>query len=175
MSEQLSTPNASPKPDNLNAILYGGVLILVAGLIPFVNFTCCLPTIGGAMFAVYYFTNQYSLTLTASEGAKLGILAALVGGFAGILVGDLLQILGVEFYIKQGESIGRFIAERLGGAEAARQADLQAAKRAAEGLKLTTVLIQIVSVVIFALIFGGIGGATGAAIFKKGKPEVPQA
>ena len=162
------TTEPAGEPDDFKAMMTGATVIFVISLIPFANFTCCLPHLAGTLVALHLFTKQYQLSLTYGDGIKLGILTALLGGLAAWVVMVLLHMvfhyqpgtkeikdLMLQFYTKYAPQAVDQIKEAF-------------AKQETQGMTVGMIMIGLVSVVITSAIAGLIGGAIGTAWFKRG-------
>lgn len=173
-------PNAvttADEPDDFKAMLIGATLIFVVSLIPYVNLasTCCLPQIVGALVAVHLFTAKYSLTLSAGRAMKLGIFTCLMGMLAAWAVGmALLFLFNYQPGAKEVEMLVLKLVGMTGNADVVEQTRQQFELQKAQGLGLAQIAVGLIGSVIFAGIAGVIGGAIGAAIFKRGPKEMKQ-
>jgi len=154
--------------DKTQSILIGGavVAVLSTSYIGFINCLCCAGVIIGAMTAVWHYTNTNSLTIPAGEGAVIGLLAALMGAVLAMLVNYILISLG----IRSDQVIVEFILNRFGDQMPIEQVEAMEDQLDASlnfGSYLTNGLIGMV----VSTIFGAIGGAIGASVFKKGEDE----
>jgi hypothetical protein len=120
---------------------------------------CCLGVIAAGLVAVWHYTSTKGVTITGGEGAGMG---AAAGAISAIFVGLLSYALIAAGILPDPEVVmqemlesmpedQRAMAERFGGAG-------------------TGPLGWLINALIYAVI-GTIGGAIGAAIFKKGGPE----
>ncbi len=167
MSEQLTTQPQPESPDNFNSILIGGGVIFVIGIVPFLNLIngCCLGMLLGGGVAVWHYANQYSLTLTSGEGFKLGALAGLLGGLAGLVVGYvLLALIGYQ----PGVDDSKNLMLNLFGSDPAVRAQIEESFREASELSPSSIAIGTIGTVIIYPLFSGLGGILAASIFKKG-------
>ena len=165
------------KPDDFQAMLYGAAVVFVLSVIPFVNLLgCCLiPQILGALLAVYWFTNKYQLTISPGKGIILGILTCMLGGIAAFVVGMILQKLGINPVEKFTNQMTIDLMERFAGPEAADAAREQIEKQMRQGLTAIQVVIGLFVSVGLNALGGLVGGAIGAAVFKKAPPAIPPA
>lgn len=164
---QLSPPSAE-EPDDFQAMLVGAGIIFGVSFIPYASMTCCLPHVIGALVAVHLYTRKYGLTLSYGKGIKLGVLTCLMGGLAAwVVVMALLLVFSYHVGAKEGETIALFLA-KMGGPEAVEKAKEALEAQKSQGLSVIQVVIGFVSASVFTAISGLIGGALGAAIFKRG-------
>lgn len=156
------------QPDDFRAMVIGGVLIFIITFIPFAVLSCCLPHIFGALLAIHLFTSQYSLSMTAREGIKLGILTCLLGGLSSWVVAMLLYFL-FDYQIggKEVEWMTLTMAEKFSGEEAIEQVKIEMERQRAQGLSMLQIGIGLISNILFVCVSGLIGGSIGAKIFKR--------
>jgi hypothetical protein len=181
MNESTTSASLDPAPeqdiDDFKAMMIGAAIIVVLSYIPYVRMGCCLLHWVGTLVAVHLFTQQYRLTLSYGGGIRLGVLTCLLGGYAAWIIGVALWLIfGTQVGAEEGRALGLFLAEKLGGAEALEAAKQQMEAQQSQGITLGQVLIGAVSVGVIAAISGVIGGAVGAALFRRGpKPEAADA
>jgi len=74
--------------------LLGGLFIGVLSALPIVNLAncccCCLWIVGGGVIAAYLDQQSDSRPITASRGARVGLLAGVVGAFVWLVVSRVL-------------------------------------------------------------------------------------
>ncbi len=173
MSEQFTTESQSESPDNFNSVLIGGTVIFVIGIVPFLNLIngCCLGMLLGGGVAVWHYTNQYNLTLTSGEGFKLGALAGLLGGLAGLVVGYVLLAL---FDYQPGKEALQELMLNIFGSDPATRAQMEESFReqSTNALSVSAIAIATITTAIIYPLFAGLGGIIGASLFKKGSPQV---
>ncbi len=173
MSEQFTTESQSESPDNFNSVLIGGTLIFVIGIVPFLNLinSCCLGMLLGGGVAVWHYTNQYNLTLTSGEGFKLGALAGLLGGLAGLVVSYVL--IALFDYQPGAEAIKDLMLNIFGDDPTVRaQMEESFREQSANALSASAIAIGVITTAIIYPLFAGLGGIIGASLFKKGSPQV---
>lgn len=154
-------------PSKQQSIILGG---LVAGLLStsylsFINFLCCAGILAGALVAVWHYTDTNELTLPAGQGAVIGILAALVGWGVSFVLNYVL----IQAGIRADLTVSQFMLDRFGASMPPEQYDALIAQMEEEITVGKYVLSALPGLALSAL-FGAIGGAVGAAIFKKGEP-----
>jgi hypothetical protein len=152
----------------LQPALLGGVFIGVLSALPFIsaaNCCCCLWVIAGGVLAVYLRQQNSAVSLPASEGALLGLMAGFIGGIiAGVLGYAIAMVVGPW----QNEWMMRlFEANQDTPPEVREMMERMLANAGA--FALAGILMN---VVVYS-VFGLLGGLLGAAIFKKNAP--PQA
>ena len=151
-------------PKKLKAAAIGGGAAGIASSIPIVNLAnclCCALVVGGGMLAVYLAMRGEPAAEKAplGEGAMIGVLAGVAAAVVGAIVAiPLTAIFGdpmeMARSIMEGiEGIPPEVLEALGGEEAGAMA----------AIGLVGFLISLVVDVIFS----GIGGVIGAAVFHK--------
>jgi hypothetical protein len=172
MTNNHETPAVVPpaeEPDDFKAMATGAALIFVVSFIPYASFSCCLPYLFAGLLAVHLYTSKYALTLSLGSGIKLGIFTCLMGGFAAWVVAMAIRLIfDYQVGAKEGEALGLYMAEKMGGPEAAKAAREAIAAQQSQGITVAQVLIGIASVAVFSALSGLIAGALGAAIFKRG-------
>lgn len=173
MSEQLTTSTQPESPDNFNSIVIGASVIFVIGIVPFLNLIngCCLGMLLGGGVSVWHYVNQYNLSLTSGEGFKLGALAGLLGGLAGLVVGYLLLAL---FDYQPGAEAIKDIFLNLAGNDPEVRAQLEESFReqSQNALSVSNIAISTASTVIIYPLFAGLGGIIASSMFKKGSAPV---
>jgi putative flippase GtrA len=155
-------------PNKQQSIVLGG---LVAGLLStsylgFINFLCCLGVIVGAVIAVWHYTDNNELTIKPGQGAMMGVLAALVGW----AVAFVLNFVLIKIGIRHDLAITQFMIDKFGESMPPESYDQLIEQMETEITIGKYVLNGLIGIPISA-IFGAIGGAIGAAIFKKGPDE----
>ncbi|WP_211204032.1 hypothetical protein [Chloroherpeton thalassium] len=164
------------KPDDYNAILLGGVVIMAISLVPYLsllNSLCCLGIMLGGFTSVYHYTSSYKLTILSGEGFKLGSLAGVLGGLASLVISYTLQLV---FSYQPGSELLELMHDlqiQMAQGDPDVIAELDALYQKASEVELTVVQMifgTIVTVTIDAL-FSGIGGAIGTSFFKYGNRE----
>jgi len=178
MSEEQLNPAAQndDSPDTFNALLWGAGVIVVTSLLPYVgilNNLCCLGVIVGGLVTAYQYINQYQLTIRGGEGFKLGALAGLLGGMGYFIIFTAVQML-LDYQINIEETKNLLIALFGSDPQAREQIEESFRKQKLEGVTISNILIGLISTLIIYPIAGGIGGAIGAAIFRKGKTDLKE-
>lgn len=169
MSEQLTTPAQPESPDNFNSVLIGASVIFVIGVVPFLNLinACCLGMLLGGGVAVWHYVNQYNLALTSGEGFKLGAMAGLLGGLAGLVVGYVLIVL--FDYQPGAEAIKELMLNIFGDDPTVRaQMEESFREQSANALSAGNIAIGAISTIIIYPLFAGLGGIIAASMFKRG-------
>ncbi len=155
-------------PDAKQSIILGGLItgLLSTSYLGFINFICCLGVLIGTVVTIWHYTDTNELTISAGTGAKYGVFAALIGlGIATLLNFVLLQV-GID----HTTAFNDFIIAKLGDTMPPEQ--IEAMEAAGEEAKSLSGILRGLGMgsVAFA-IFGAIGGAIGAKMFKKGGDE----
>ncbi len=158
-------------PSKQQSIILGG---LVAGLLStsylgLINMLCCAGVIVGALVAVWHYTDTNELTITAGQGAVLGLLAALVGWGISLVLNYVLIKAG----IRSDLVVSQFFLDRFGDSMPAESYDQLVDQMTAE-MSLGAYLKTSIWGVLFSTVFGAVGGAIGAVIFKKGGDEATE-
>jgi uncharacterized membrane protein required for colicin V production len=133
----------------------GGLVVGFLSSIPFINYCCCLWAIGGGMLAAYMYIQKSPTPITVGDGAILGILAGLIGGFIYLIIG-----LPIAYFISAAQLEQAMEQMRQSGIE----------------LPLTGIALLLVSGLIGAAILAVlslIGGMIGVAAFEKRKGAAP--
>jgi hypothetical protein len=134
--------------NKLKPALLGGLIVGVLSAIPFINYCCCIWSIGGGALAAYLYIKSSPTPVATGEGA-------MVGGLAGVVGGIIYLILGLPIAIFFGM--------------AAMEDQLY---RTGVHLPFSGVLLMIVAGIVGAIILAGLatlGGVIGVAIFEKRK------
>ena len=148
------------RPGMFVPALIGGVIAGILSGIPLVNCLCCLWIIGGGILAAYFLTKESPVTLTAGDGAIVGI-------FTGIIAAIVQAVVNIPFRamsekIVQGimDRFSQYYDEMPSGWESwLEEGDF-------EGSIVWTILGLVVSVIIFSAL-GALGGIIGISLFRK--------
>lgn len=144
--------------NKLKPALLGGLIVGVLSAIPFINYCCCIWSIGGGALAAYLYIKSSPVPVRTGDGA-------MVGGLAGVFGGIIYLILGLPIALVFGM--------------AAMQDSLN---RSGVELPISGFLLMIVAAIVGAIILAllaTLGGVIGVAIFEKRKgdglaPPAPQ-
>lgn len=134
--------------NKLKPALLGGLIVGVLSAIPFINYCCCIWSIGGGVLAAYLYIKSSPIPVTMGDGA-------IVGGLAGIVGGIIYLIIGLPIAILFGMAA---MTEQL--------------SRSGVRLPFSGTLLMIVAGIIGAIILAvlaTLGGIIGVAIFEKRK------
>lgn len=155
-------------PSKQQSIVLGGVLvgILSTSYLGLINLLCCAGVIIGALVAVWHYTSQNELTISAGQGAGIGAMAALLGW----AIAFILNFALIKAGVRSDQAITQIILDKLGSNMPPEQYDAMVQQMEAEitfGKYFLNSLIGLA----FSALFGAIGGAIGGAVFKKGPVE----
>jgi hypothetical protein len=151
----------------LQPALLGGVFIGVMSALPIINAgncCCCLWVLAGGALAVYLRQQNSPVTLTAAEGALMGLMAGLVGGIIGVILSIPIQMAIGPW---QQEWMTRIMAGNEDMPPEARE--MMERLVAGNAMRVAGAILNIVT----SIIFGMLGGLLGVAIFKKNAPPQP--
>ncbi|HEY8187353.1 MAG TPA: hypothetical protein VIF64_14860 [Pyrinomonadaceae bacterium] len=144
--------------NKLKPALLGGLVVGLLSAIPFINYCCCIWSIGGGVLAAYLYIKDSPVPVTTGDGA-------MVGGLAGVVGAIIYLVIGLPIAILFGMTA---MEEQL--------------SRSGVQLPFSGVLLMIVSGIVAAIILAvlaTLGGLIGVAIFEKRKgsgiaPPPPQ-
>jgi hypothetical protein len=151
----------------LQPALLGGLVIGVLSGLPVVsagNCCCCLWILGGGALAVYLRQQKQPESITAAEGALVGLMAGAMGGVLATVIAIPMQMLFGDLQRQMMES---WLAGMSEMPPEAREA-LERMSSGGAALALTGAYNLVTGVV-----FGMLGGLLGVAIFKKNVPPQP--
>lgn len=137
-----------------------GVAAVLTGLIPaFGDCLACIILIAAGMLAVWHYTDRHHVTVTGGQGLLLGALAGLIAGGVQTMVAALFTRIGVTPGWQ--EELRRGFEES--GMDPTQIEQIQ---------QMLSSPAAYVGILVFGLfvtaVAGGIGGAIGAAAFKRG-------
>jgi hypothetical protein len=146
--------------------LVGGAIAGVLSGIPLLNCLCCLWIIGGAMLASYLLAKDSPVSLTAGDGAIVGI-------FTGIIAAIVRAILSIPLHAVEAQ-FARSLMQRLSQYAEEMPSGWQSwLDRGTAGASVSWLLFGLViSAAIFSAL-GALGGVIGASVFRKKKPAEP--
>lgn len=136
--------------NKLKPALLGGLIVGVLSAIPFINYCCCIWSIGGGALAAFLYIKDSPVPVRMGDGA-------MVGGLAGVVGGIIYLILGLPIAIFFGM--------------AAMQDSLN---RGGVDLPISGPILMIVAGIVGAVILAllaTLGGVIGVAIFEKRKGD----
>jgi hypothetical protein len=153
----------NPAPSKLQPALFGGLFIGVLSALPLVNLAncCCLWVIGGGVLATYLLQQNYPYSITAADGALVGLLAGLIGGAIGVLVAIPIEMAVGPI---QQRMIENFI---LSNPDVPPETKSMIENMGRSGLSGVLILLRLMFSVVIGAIFGMLGGLLGVALFKK--------
>lgn len=137
--------------NKLKPALLGGLIVGVLSAIPFINYCCCIWSIGGGVLAAYLYIKSSQTPVAMGEGA-------MVGGMAGAVGAVIYLILGLPIAIFFGMA-----------------AMEQQLYRSGVHLPFSGILLMIVSGIVGAIVLAvlaTLGGVIGVAIFEKRKGNI---
>jgi hypothetical protein len=75
--------------------LLGGLFIGVLSALPMVNWCncCCLWIVGGGVLAAYLQQQNQAAPLTVTNGARVGLIAGIIGAFVWLLLSRVLDVV----------------------------------------------------------------------------------
>lgn len=151
------------------SILLGSavVAVLSTSYLSFINCLCCLGVIAGAMVAVWHYTQTNQLTIKPGEGAVMGLMAGLIGAVIALVLNYILMQIGIRHDAALLNAMLDMFQDSLPPEqydELVRQRD----EPTTLGSYLTSGMIGVA----VSAIFGAVGGAIGAALFKKGAEPI---
>jgi len=156
-------------PSKQQSILLGGIVagLLSTSYLGLINLLCCAGVIIGALVAVWHYTDTHKLTIPAGQGAVIGLLAGLVGTVISLMLNYIL----IEMGIRSDQAITQFILNSFGDSMPPEQYDAMAEQMNSE-MTLSAYMANGLFAAVISLVFGAIGGAIGASVFKKAE-ETP--
>lgn len=158
--------NQHQKPGLLTPALIGGAVAGVLSGIPLLGCLCCLWIIGGAMLATHLAAKSFPVSMTAGDGAIIGILAGVVAAVVDGLVSIPLQAINAEFLQRLMERFAEYSSQLPGNWRELME----------RGMNKPSLAWFFIGLVISAAIFaalGAVGGVIGASLFgKKSAPAI---
>ena len=73
--------------NKLKPALLGGLIVGILSAIPFINYCCCIWSIGGGLLAGFLYIKSSPTPVSVGEGAIVGGLAGIVGGIIYLIIG----------------------------------------------------------------------------------------
>lgn len=147
--------------------LIGGLIVAVPSLIPFVsyaNFCLCLWSWIGGIVAVKLLSNTSARPLVVGDGARIGLLAGLIGGAIYLVVAAPIMAWQMDRMVERLSSTPNFPPEWV-----------ETFLRVQQSLGMR-VGLALLSSLLAALLMAGftvLGGMLGVAIFEKRSGPVP--
>lgn len=155
-------------PDKKQSILMGALVagILSTSYLSLINILCCLGVIAGALVAVWHYTDSNELTIPTGTGAGLGAMAAI----GGALIALVLNLVLIQVGIRHDVAVTEFMLNSFGDSMPPEQVEAMEAQIEAPFAFGPYMLNGLIGFAVSA-VFGAIGGAIGAKVFKKGGDE----
>jgi hypothetical protein len=151
------------RPGPFVPALVGGLAAGVLTSVPFLGCFCCLWIIGGAMLSAHLWAKNSPVSLTAGDGAIVGIFSGIIAAVAMSVLSLPLQAMNREFARRFVEQLSQWFQNLPSEWDAWLQ-------RSAQGTTLAMFLFGlVVSAAVFAVL-GGLGGVIGASLFGKRTP-----
>ena len=153
-------------PSKTQSILLGGLVVglLSTSYLGFINMLCCAGIILGAMVSVWHYTNENMLTIQAGQGAAMGALAGIAGSLIALLLDQVVGLIGLPTGTEIQQQIQQmFMPSNLDPDQLEQMQQQQE--------QFNTPMFKAIGAVFgiaISAIFGAIGGAIGASVFKKG-------
>lgn len=157
---------SNQRPGMLTPALVGGVAAGVLTAFPFLGCLCCLWIIGGAMLAAYLLARNSPTSLSAGDGAIVGIFTGIVAAVVDSVVSIPFQAANEEVIRKFMEQISQFTHEMPSGWETWLE-------KSAAGISPGMFMLGLVIAAVVFSAFGALGGVIGVSLF--GKKKTPPA
>lgn len=151
------------------SILVGGLVVAVlsTSYLGLINMLCCLGVMTGAAVGVWHYTSSHQLTISSGDGASLGASAALIGLAISLVLNFILMKVGLGSNTVFTNFFESFMGDMM-TAEQLEQFEAQLEQQRQQSiLEYLFNAGTLLNVVIFPL-FGAVGGAFGASLFKYG-------
>jgi hypothetical protein len=136
--------------NKLKPALLGGLIVGILSAIPFINYCCCIWSIGGGALAAYLYIQSSPVPVKMGDGA-------MVGGLAGVCGGVIYFIIGLPIALVFGMATMTESMNRSG-------------VHIPFSGPILMVIGSIVGAIILALL-ATLGGIIGVAIFEKRKGD----
>lgn len=155
--------------DKLKPAILGGVLLGLLSAIPFIKFLnscCCLWAILGGMLTSYlYLKNATSpVSKSAADGATLGGIAGLTGGFINFVIGVPLALI-------TDKAVWGILAQMVASIDPADTAGFR--ERAAQSQTIYQMVLSGVLTSLLLVVFATIGGVLGMVLLGRNKNPPP--
>lgn len=150
------------RPGMFVPALIGGVVAGVLSGIPIVNCLCCLWIIGGGILAAYFLTKESSITLTAGDGAIVGIFTGIIAAVVEAFMEIPFRAINERLVQGMMDRFSQYYDEMPSGWESWLQ------DRGFDDSVVWTILGLVISAVIFSAL-GALGGIIGISLFGKKK------
>ena len=150
------------RPGMFVPALIRGVCAGVLSVIPIVNCLCCLWIIGGGVLAAYFLTKETSATLTAGDGAIVGIFTGIIAAVVDVIAEIPFRAFNERLVQEMMDRFSQYYDEMPSGWES------WLGDAGFEGSFIWAILGFAISVVVFSA-FGALGGIIGISLFAKKK------
>jgi hypothetical protein len=147
-------------PSVLVPALVGGAVAGVLTAVPFVGCLCCLWIIGGAMLAAYLHAKNSSKSVTAGDGAIVGIFAGIVAAVVDSLLSLPFQAANREAFLRLRDQFSQLFQNLPSGWDSWLE-------RSSRGTSLALFLLGLVVTAAVFAVLGALGGIIGASLFGK--------
>ena len=154
------------RPGPLRPALVGGIAAGVLTSVPFLGCFCCLWIVGGAMLAASLYAKDSPVSLTAGDGAIVGIFAGIIAAVTTSVLSLPLQAMNREFARKIMEQVSQWFQNVPPEWDTWLQ-------RSARGTTPAVFLFGLVVTAAVFSVFGALGGVIGTSLF--GKKKTPPA
>ncbi len=144
----------------LSSALWPGIILGLLSVIPIVNYgniICCLWVLGGGALAAVVF-NSETKRISTADGAKVGLLAGIIGAFVVAIGNGIMWFFFSENYLAGLNDV--FKMGELDPAMIDMAADLI-------NNPVLLITITLVSSLIMNSIFGALGGLIGATVLNR--------
>jgi hypothetical protein len=150
----------------MQSILLGGLFIGVLSALPIINVAncCCLWIVGGGLLAAYLEQQNQQRSLPVARGALLGLGAGVVGAFIWLFASLALDSVVAPLQQRMVEAMLRGADQMPPDARAMLES---IGDRASTPFRF---IVGFVFVLFAGMVFSTIGGAVGAAFFKRDTP-----
>lgn len=159
------------RASKLQPALLGGVVIGVLSALPVINMgncLCCLWVVLGGVLATWLLQQNQPTAVEPVDGLLTGMLAGVAGAVVATLVTIPIQMLMGPM----GNDALRRILEQNGG-DMPPEVRNMLEQLASGGLHGAFVIIGLLVSIVVNVLFGGLGGALGAVMFKPATPPPP--
>ncbi len=150
------------RPGMFVPALIGGCIAGILSGIPIVNCLCCLWIIGGGILAAYFLTKDATATLTAGDGAIVGIFAGIIAAISEAIVSIPFRAFNDRLAQDIMDRFSQYYEEMPSGWES------WLSDGGGEGSFFWTILGLGISIVVFSA-FGALGGIIGISLFTRKK------
>lgn len=155
-------------PDKKQSILLGSAVgtVLSTSYLGIINCLCCAGIIAGAMVAVWHYTTNNTLTISAGTGASMGAIVGIVA----VVASTILNLILIKAGVRSDLAVNNFFLDQFGDSMPPEAYD-QIVEQMNTPVTLVSYIKSAWIAFLIGPIFGALGGVIGAAMFKKGKPE----